>query len=441
MMRVGFILPSSEYLFDPFRGDPHTHFQILTVLDWHFGDKIKTSLIDLRGIKKEFAPYHIDECDIYLHSIYTLDYNEQVALVDKLCERYPKAIHIAGGPHATLFQEECSKVFDALILGDGEFSVIQAVEDSMNSKLQKIYEQKIPVDINVFPHPRRHYLPKATVSRKGLMTLKNKKGYDRLMSATVMFSRGCAYGCAFCAMPSMRKYAPGMRFRTPQHVEEEILYLKQDYGLEGISILDEIAFPLEPEEAIPYLEAIARTKIVWRGQCRVDSLTPEIAQSLAKSGCVTICLGIESAWQPSLDLINKRITLERAKESIKLLKDNGIECRVYMILGLPAEPEDIVKLTWDFIQETSPTMVYLSLLTVRPGTDLFINPQKYGIKNITTDWDKTMHLYSRYEDETPELTYEYREDAPWGKSLSKETIVKNYLELQKRLGECGLNKL
>ncbi|MEK6552871.1 MAG: hypothetical protein AABZ54_05425, partial [Bacteroidota bacterium] len=73
MLKIGFIFPSSEYLYDPFRGDPHTHFQILTVLEHALGSGAELSLIDLRGIKKEFAIYHIPECDIYLHSVYTLD--------------------------------------------------------------------------------------------------------------------------------------------------------------------------------------------------------------------------------------------------------------------------------------------------------------------------------------------------------------------------------
>ena len=40
MLHVGFIFPSDGYLHDPFRGHPHTHFQILTVLEEHFGYKI-----------------------------------------------------------------------------------------------------------------------------------------------------------------------------------------------------------------------------------------------------------------------------------------------------------------------------------------------------------------------------------------------------------------
>jgi len=81
-MKIGFIFPSSEYLHDPFRGDPHTHFQILTILESHFGSEVDVSLIDLRGIKKRFAIYHIQECDVYLHSLYTLDLYEQESIVE-----------------------------------------------------------------------------------------------------------------------------------------------------------------------------------------------------------------------------------------------------------------------------------------------------------------------------------------------------------------------
>ena len=83
-------------------------------------------------------------------------------------------------------------------------------------------------------------------------------------------------------------------------------------------------------------------------------------------------------------------------------------------------------------------LLFLSLLTVRPGTDMYDNPKKYGMKSVTTDWSKTMHLYSRYGNETPKLSFEYEETAPWGKSLSNERIIANYLELQSRLKAHGL---
>lgn len=441
MLTIGFIFPSSDYLHDPFRGDPHTHFQILTVLEDYFGNQVNLFLIDLRGINKDFAVYHIPECDLYLHSVYTLDYYEQVSIVNNLRERFPGAKHIAGGPHAAVFQEECLKIFDSLIIGDGENAVIQAVKDAMYSRLKNIYKQETPVDINLFSYPRRKYLPASAIARKRLLTLKHKKGFDQLLGTTVIFSRGCPYGCYFCNIPAAKLYSTGIRWRRPEFIKEEIEYLKREYGIQGISLLDEISLPLNRKDATEHLEAIAGTGIVWRAQCRVDGITTELAKLAKESGCITMCLGVESVSQRALDIINKGIKLERVRKSIRLLKDNGIETRVYMIIGLPGEPDDIVKQTWDFIQETAPDSVYLCLFTIRPGTEVFHNPKKFGIKRIKTDWHHTMHMYSRYEKEIPELTFEYDEVTPWGRGISHERIINNYLELQAKIKDCGLGPI
>lgn len=438
MLSIGFVFPSSDYLFDPFRGDPHTHYQLLTVLEWHFGTRVTVSLIDLRGIKREFARYHIDECDVYLHSVYTLDYEEQLSIVANLRERYPKAVHLAGGPHAVTFKEEALTIFDALVMGDGEECLIQAVEDIENGRLRRVYEQKTVIDINRYPFPQRKFSPAATVARKGLLSLKNKQGYDQLMSTTVIFSRGCPYGCHFCVIPEIRQYTPGIRYREPQLIEAEIEYLKREYGIEGISLLDEISIPLDAKKAAAHLEAIGRTGIVWRAQCRVDGITSETARLAREAGCVTMAMGVESVSQRSLDIINKKIDVARARESIRLLRENGIECRIYMIMGLPGEPEDIVQRTWDFIRETSPESVYLSIFTIRPGTEVYTNPAKFGIKSVTSDWNRTMHMYSRYDQETPNLTFEYEEVTPWGGGFTPQRIVANYLELQELIKNHGM---
>lgn len=439
MLNIGFIFPSSEYLFDPFKGDPHTHFQILTVLESHFGNTVNLSLVDLRGIKKEFAIYHIHECDVYLYSVYTLDYNEQVSIVSKLRDRYPKSKHIAGGPHANVFHEECLKMFDAIILGDGEQSIIQAITDTVNLKLKKIYRETKSLDINLYPYPMRKYLPESAVAKRGLMSLKHKKDYEKLLSTTVIFSRGCMYSCAFCAMPHIKEYNSGIRFRAPELIEAEIEYLKREYNMAGINLLDEIGIPQIPKKAIPHLEAIGRTGIVWRGQCRVDGITPEIAKMVRDSGCVALGMGVESVSQKSLDMINKKIKVEKAKEAITLLKNNDIEVRIYMIIGLPGEPDDIVEQTWSFIKETGPDIVYLSLFAVRPGTEVYDNPEKFGIKHVSKDWDNTMHLFNRFDAETPKLTFEYNENTPWGKGFSNERIINNFIELQTRIKEFNLN--
>lgn len=441
MLNIGFIFPSSDYLFDPFRGDPHTHFQILTVLEEEFGNRVNLSLIDLRGIKREFAVYHIPDCDVYLYSTYTLDYEELMELVRCLRERFPRARHISGGPHATIFQEESLETFDSLIIGEGENAIVAAIRDVMDGReLKRIYREESPVDINRFPFPRRKYLPAASVARPGLMTMKIKPGYDKLLSTTVMFSRGCPYACSFCAIGATKRYSPGIRFRRPDLIREEIEYLKREYGMQGISLLDEIAIPLKKERAIAHLEAIGETGIFWRGQTRVDALTPEIARRAKESGCLTMSLGVETISQRSLDIVNKKVKVEMAKNTIHLLRENGIECRVYLVSGIPGEPEDVVERTLDFLEETQPDLVTLSMFTVRPGTEVYENPKKFGIKRIFyTDWRNMMNLQNRYEKEPPKLTFEYDEVTPWGKGFSQERIISNFLELQDQINKRGFS--
>jgi len=438
MIYVGFIFPSSDYLHDPFKGDPHTHFQILTVLESYFGNEVNLSLIDLRGIKKEFATYHIPECDVYLFSVYTLDYNEQVSIVYRLRKRYPKAKHIAGGPHVNEFPRECLKIFDSIVVGEGEKNVIEAINDFKNLKLKEKYVQDSAIDINQYLFPSRRFLPKSTIARKDMMTLKTREGYDELLGTTVIFSRGCPYNCYFCAMSKVR-FVPGVRYRNPESVEAEIKYLKREYGIQGINILDEIGIPLEREKAITHLEAIGRADILWRGQCRADGINDEVAKLAQQSGCVALGLGIESASQRALDIINKKIDIDSARKTIRILKRNKIEARIYMIIGLPGEPDDIVEKTWDFIEETEPDLVALSLFTVRPGTEVFNSPEKFGIKYIDHNWDNTRHMFGRYEHEVPTLSFEYSQQTPWGKGFSKEKIVSNYIELQTRLRERSLS--
>lgn len=438
-LRVGFILPTSEYLFDPFRGDPFTHFHILTILEDVFGDKIEPLLIDLRGVKKRFMINHIPECDIFLHSVYTLDFVEQCEIVASLRKYYPRAVHIAGGPHVNVYPDECSLIFDSLIFGEGEERIVCAVRDFFENTLQRTYRQSGIVDIDLYPYWRRHFLPKSATVRSNMLTLKRKQGLEKLKGTTAMFSRGCPYRCHFCAIDYARREAPGIRFRAPAHIESEIEYLKHEYGVEGLSLTDEIVFPLQRQAAIKHLEAIGRAGILWRGQCRVDGVNDETAALARQAGCIALGMGVESVVQRCLDIINKRISVAKAREAIRILKQNDIEARLYLIIGLPGEPDNIVDITWQFIQETEPDLVYLSLFTIRPGTEVFRCPDTFGITRVNTDWTKTMHLHNSSKDDKPSLTFEYAAETPWGRGMSSDTIIGNFLELQTRLQTAGLH--
>ncbi len=435
-MRVSFVSPPSEYLYDSFRGDQHCQMQLLTILEENSNDKLDLSLIDLRGVKKEALIYHIPERDLYMHSVYTLDFNQQIETVKGLREIYPNARHVAGGPHVNLFPDDVLRHFDSIVIGDAEETVKEIVEDAQNGKLKNQYFQKSPIDINNYSFAKRHFVPKSSTARKDTITVGEDKKYGNLLGTTVIFSRGCPYTCAFCAIPQIRTINPRMRMKSPENITKEINYLKSEYGIGAISLHDEIGIPLNKDQAVSRLEAIAETGVKWKGQCRVDGITPELAKMMYDSGCVAMGLGVESASQNVLDMINKKINVDRSKQTIKILKENGIAPRVYLIMGLPGEPEDISKRTWDFIQETQPDSVFLHLFTPRPGTEVYDHREKFGIKLTDGNWENNNHLF--YAGDEPHITFEYV-DAPWGKARKPDKILGEYKDLLERIQEAGFS--
>lgn len=434
MLQIGFIMPSSGQNYKPFRNQPLVLLYLLAILENKFGDRVNLSLIDLRGVDEDSLLFHIPENDVFLYSAATPDFAEIATIVQGLRSIYPKAKHIAGGPHINIFPEECSQVFDSIVLGEGEESIVKVINDIFALALKPIYRQGEPVNLDAHPYPNRKYLPRKAVVDTGLLGGKNLN----LPATTCIFSRGCPFNCYFCANKDLT-FGP-VRFRSPQLIVEEIEYLKGEYQIEALAIKDDNAIPVNQRVARPFLEAIGRTGIKWRGQSRANGVHPDMVKLAKEAGCTDIAMGIESACQEVLKVTNKRIDLNQAKEYIRLLRKTGIGVRLDLIIGLPNEPDDIVDRTLSFIDESEPTSVLMSILVPMPGSELFKQPERFGIKINTFDWRKYTFVTGRFtEDELPNIVFEHDEVTPWGKGMSKEKIFQNYVQLQGILRERGLN--
>lgn len=435
MIRIGFILPSSRANREPFRNQPLVEFYLLTILEKHFGEKVQLSLIDLRGIEDGRVLYHIPDSDIFLYSVSSPDFTEIASIVKSLRSIYSKAKHIAGGAHINLFPKVSAGVFDTIVLGEGEEAIIKVINDILSSSLRPIYKQEQTINIGSYPYPLRKYLPKTAISGTGLLGGK----YFNLRATTVLFSRGCPFSCYFCAGKNLM-FGP-VRFRPPELIEEEIKYLKREYQVEALALKDDNSIPVDLRIAKPFLEAIGRTGVKWRGQSRANGVHPDMVKLAKEAGCVDIALGIESVSQDVLNIINKRIDLQKAKDYIKLLNNTGIGVRLNLILGLPGEPDDIVKQTLDFINEACPSSVLLNLFCPMPGSEIYHNPQRFGIKIKNTDWGNYHTVFGRFEldEQVPPMVFSYDEAISCGKGRSEKVIINNYIELQTILRERDLN--
>lgn len=128
--------------------------------------------------------------------------------------------------------------------------------------------------------------------------------------AEVESSRGCPYGCSFCARDSFRK-----RYRTrPLLVVLSEIDDLLGKGVEYLYFIDELFMP---DRAL--LAALAERRVEFGIQTRIDLWTPELLAEAGRAGCVSIEAGIESVSEAGRLMLGKRCTATNS-ELEELLK-------------------------------------------------------------------------------------------------------------------------
>lgn len=434
MFNATFIVPTWKYFANPFKLQPLLELYYATIL--RESSEVDISVTDLRDYRsrrndnpglsfEDFCDATIPQKSLYLYwSPKTADFCEVNDVVNFLRRKYPQSVHAAGGTHVDNFTSECCGVFDAVITGPGERSMLQIVEDCISNDLKQIYSDNWKdVHYKNFPFAKRDFLPKASIVNIGLF-----EKYGSPIGTSVLFSKGCPFRCSFCAY----NVPNSSQIRDPADIEAEINYLKNNYGVAAVNLRDEICLGLSEKVYIPFLHAIGNSNVIWRGQTRVG-VKKSLLASAKESGCVELALGVESVSQDALDAIQKHQTMKDSEDMIRHCKEVGIKSRINLILGLPNEPVDIVDRTIKFIDINEPDYVSISGLCPVPGSDMFKNPSKYGIRIIDQNWNKHAHLMFRFNDnEDHGLPFEYED------GFTRSEIVQNILFLQKYLQERNM---
>ena len=432
MISAAFVVPTWHYFLNPFKLQPLNELYLATVVDSHFqGNGVSMSVVDLRSTRfsgqgkgeSTIDPAAIPEHDFYFYWITkSADYNEIVLVMESLRKVRPRAKHAAGGTHVDNFPKQCAAQFDAIVLGPGEESFVEILNDFAHKRTKKVYASSWDkAQYDNYPIARRDYLP-----RKAIVNTELFEKYGKVPGTSAMFSRGCCFKCAYCVynVPSV------IQMRSAKTVAAEIASLKNAYKIAGVNLRDEICIPLSKRAAVAQMEAIGQADVLWRGQTRVG-VGRELLKLARDTGCVELALGVESVSQKVLDIVNKKQTLKQIRDTIENCKTLGIRTKMCLILGLPGEPRNIVAMTRKFIEQTRPDFVNISGFCPVPGSGVFKDPAHFGIKRIDRDWSKHAHLLFRFSDkEHFGLPFEYEPVNRWGQAFSRQEIVKNIQELQ-----------
>ena len=429
---VSFIVPSWHYWLDPLKHQPYWEVYYATHLK---KSGYNVDLYDMRGKDIDTlsnAVNEIPERDFYFYWIFkTGDASEIYAIADILKKKYPNSVHAAGGTHVDMCPEECETFFDTIVVGPGETAFAQIVEDSKLGSVKKKYSSDYKdTQFKDTLIPDRSMLPDEKVVNNKIFSQ-----YGDIPGTLTYFSRGCVYRCAYCVY----NVPNALQVRSPESIKEEIKYFKEKYGVKGILVKDEIAIHPNKKISTQTLNALKESDVVWRGQT-ISIATRDQLKLAKESGCLELSVGIETVDDEVMKLIDKKWQSQKKIESfIKNCKEFGIKVKICLILGLPGEKEDIADKTIDFLERANPDFISVSGFCPLPGSTIYKNPEKYGIKHIDKDWNKHSHLLYRFSDEEEVgLPFEYEDVTPWGKPLSRQQIKDAIIKVQTWAREKGM---
>lgn len=188
-------------------------------------------------------------------------------------------------------------------------------------------------------------------------------------SWNMVTSRGCPYGCNWCAKPIFgRRYDQ----RSPSKVAEEMRRLKDTVAPGHVWFADDI-FGLTPEWIRDFADEVsardARTPFMM--QSRVNLMRPDVVRALAQAGAEEVWLGVESGSQRVLDAMDKGTRVDAARSATRALREHGIRACWFIQLGYPPEDWDDLLLTRDLIRDERPDDIGVSVAYPLPGTGFY----------------------------------------------------------------------
>lgn len=204
--------------------------------------------------------------------------------------------------------------------------------------------------------------------RKGLPNdLYEEFPTERKNFTVMVTSKGCPRSCTFCEAGRTR-HNP----RTVEQVVDEMELCHREFGIREIDIFD-YEFPINRKRTKAICNEIIRRKldILWACRSRIDSVDEELLRLMKAAGCGRIYYGIESGVQWVLDAVNKGITIEQIRQTIRLSKEMGIRPLGFFLVGAPNETRQTYEETLRFAKSLKLDYVQFSKLTAKPLTGMW----------------------------------------------------------------------
>lgn len=302
----------------------------------------------------------------------------------------PDILTMMGGPHVSFDAENTLTAYpeiDLIVRGEGEQTIaeltpllrdrkawakIKGITFRENGRLVATPQREFIDDLDTLPLPARHLLP---LSRYQAL------GYP----ISIITSRGCPYSCIFCQ--GRRMVGKKVRKRSAARIVDEIEQI-MSYGINRINVADDL-FASDKAKVKEVCGEIQKRGLsfTWSAFARVNTVDRETLQIMKDTGCDSISFGVESGNPEMLRRIRKNITLDQARQAVRLCNEVGMLAHTSFIVGLPGESPETLEETKQFAAGLGSLYGY-HFLAPFPGTTVREEVDRYDLEILTHDWSR-----------------------------------------------------
>ncbi len=282
--------------------------------------------------------------DVLAFSALTPNFAQLLAVCCKAKRKHAHIISVFGGPHATFFPDIVQHLeIDYIIRGEGEIAFVELLDalekgrspyhisnlgyqnPSGETKINPV--RPLVQDLDTLPFPDREILY-------------THNAFYKSDVRSVMASRGCPNHCSYCYNNKYHELYKGLgkrvRIRSVDNVIHECRELRDRYDAKMIHFFDDI-FPFESS----WIKEFSRRYPLEVGLPFITNTSFNVCSdtyisNLAKSGCKTLLIGVETGNE----YFREHILLRKMKNrdmisAAKRIHQYGIKIYTQNLIGLP----------------------------------------------------------------------------------------------------------
>lgn len=373
----------------------------------------------------------IVERDPAIVGIHISVYQSAVAMrfLQKLKERIPGTLFIAGGPMPTICPERYAGKFDVVIRGEADLVLDRFCRDYLALRKRDNYHQVLefytyPGIYTIFRSQIIQYAPIHFLSSSlDTLPVPYRKDMDHqryqdywmrregCKPVTIMASRGSPHTFNTAVNPVFGRI---YRKRALERVMREIDVLTRD-GYGQFRFIDDcFTYDKEHLQALCDMFAAHEGGVDWTCISRPCDISPWLADTIRRAGCSMIVLNLDSVLDETFGVLNRESSIEEGMKALDILHRAGMKTGLSLTFGSSGETAESVERTLSFILSHPSDEISLHMPCLPPN---IVRNRYAELRGSIDDEDLDEETVFHYPDAI---------DSAWLKSRIAETLEKFY---------------